>query len=247
MSKRIIITGASSGIGEALAYELASQGHHLGLCARRAEELESLCHALKEKHPNGHFIWETLDVTQLDQVPLNIKNLTERLGGLDIIVANAGVIGVRKTGSGELYKDKTIFDVNLMGAIATVDAAVAVFKAQGHGQVVGISSFSAYVGIPGSAAYSASKAAFSNYLQAIRTELYRRQITVTCIHPGFIQTNLSPNMDKYPFVIKADKAAKSMATAINKQKKDVSVPAWPWAVLKYILPLLPETTLRRIF
>ncbi len=247
MSKRIIITGASSGIGAALAHELAKQGHHLALCARRSEDLQSLCSALSEKHPNGVFIWESLDVVQLDQVSNTVHALTKRLGGLDIIVANAGVIGVRRTGSGELDKDKAIFDVNLMGAIATVDAAVAIFKDQGYGQVVGISSFSAFIGIPGSAAYSASKAAFSNYLQAVRTELCTRNIQVTCIHPGFIQTDLSPNMEKYPFVIKADLAAKKMVNAIHKKKKDVSVPAWPWAILKHVLPLLPDSTLKKVF
>ncbi|HUH57948.1 MAG TPA: SDR family NAD(P)-dependent oxidoreductase [Pseudomonadales bacterium] len=247
MSKRIIITGASSGIGEALAHELANQGHHLALCARRADELEALCSSLKEQHPNGQFYWQTLDVTQFDQVAGCIQNLTEQLGGLDILVANAGVIGVRRTGSGELEKDQTIFNVNLMGAIATVDAAVAIFKEQGHGQIVGISSFSAFIGIPGSAAYSASKAGFSNYLQAVRTELCNRNIQITCIHPGFIQTALSPDMDKYPFVIKADKAAQKMAHAIHKKKKDVSVPAWPWAILKHLLPLLPDSALKKVF
>jgi len=247
MSKRIIITGASSGIGAAIAHELAKQGHHLGLCARRGEELESLCNALQEKHPNGKFFWEALDVSMLDQVAQRIQTLTSRLGGLDILVANAGVIGVRRTGSGELEKDQSIFSVNLMGAIATVDAAVAIFKDQGHGQIVGISSFSAFIGIPGSAAYSASKAGFSNYLQAVRTELCNRNIQVTCIHPGFIQTDLSPNMEKYPFVIKADKAAKIMVKAIHKKKKDISVPAWPWAILKHVLPLLPDSTLKKVF
>src|SRR5690554_8210080 len=101
-----------------------------------------------------------------------------------------------------------------MGAIATVDAAVAIFKDQGHGQIVGISSFSAFIGILGSAAYSASNAGCSYYLQAARTELCNRNIQVTCIHPRFIQTDLSPNMEKYPFVIKPDEADKVMARSI---------------------------------
>lgn len=109
MPKRIIITGASSGIGAAIAYELAKQGHHLGLCARRGEELESLCNALQEKHPNGNFFWEALDVSMHDQVAQRIQTLTSRLGGLDILVANAGVIGVRRTGSGELEKTSRFF------------------------------------------------------------------------------------------------------------------------------------------
>src|SRR5690554_612414 len=95
MTKRIIITGASSGIGEALAYELASQGNHLALCARREDELKDLCSKLKDKHPYGEFIWATLDVSQLDQVGPTIHKLKDRLGGLDTLVANAGVVGVQ--------------------------------------------------------------------------------------------------------------------------------------------------------
>lgn len=247
MSKRMIITGASSGIGAALAHELAAQGHSLALCARRSDALEALCANLLEKHPQGTFIWDTLDVAKLDTVAHCIDGLKNRLGGLDTIVANAGVTGVRRSGSAELEKDQAIFDINLMGAIATVDAAVRIFKEQGQGQVVGISSFSAYIGIPGSAAYSASKAGFSNYLQAMRTELCNRNIQVTAIHPGFIKTELSPNMDKYPFVINAEQAAKKMANAIHKKKKEVSVPAWPWALLKHVLPLLPDATLKKVF
>lgn len=247
MAKKIIITGASSGIGRALAFEYAKRGFDLGVCARREAELESLCHSIKQQYPKVKTYWHKLDVADSASVKPAINALKEQLGGLDIIIANAGIIGVRRTGNGELSTDERIFAVNLHGAIATIDAAVAIFRAQKHGQVVGISSFSAFRGIPGSAAYSASKAALSNYLQAVSTELNNKNIQVTCIHPGFIKTELADNMDKYPFVIPAKRAARLMANAISRHKKNVIVPAWPWAILKHVMPLLPDSVIKKVF
>lgn len=247
MNKRIIITGASSGIGKALAQAYAAQGFDIGIMARRATELALLCDELQARYPKQRFLFECLDVAELNEVAPSIQKLTQRLGGLDIFIANAGTIGVRRTGSGDLSVDLAIFNVNLLGAIACIDAATALFRQQKYGHIVGISSFSAFVGIPGSAAYSASKAALSNYLQAVRTELSGKNIHVSCIHPGFINTDLSPNMEKYPFVIPADKAAKAMVKAIARKCKNTTVPAWPWALLRYLLPLLPDAVLKKIF
>ncbi len=247
MNQRIIITGASSGIGKALAQAYAAQGFDIGIMARRATELALLCDELKARYPTQQFLFECVDVSDLPEVAPSIEKLSERLGGLDIFVANAGTIGVRRTGSGDLSVDLAIFNVNLLGAIACIDAATAIFRKQKHGHLVGISSFSAFVGIPGSAAYSASKAALSNYLQAVRTELSGKNIQVSCIHPGFINTDLSPNMEKYPFVIPADKAARAMVKAIARKCKNTTVPAWPWALLRYVLPLLPDSVLKKIF
>ena len=247
MSQRIIITGASSGIGAALAHEYARRGFDMGLCARRSDALEQLCSQLSAQYPQQAFLWETLDVADLGQVAPVIQRLAERLGSVDIVIANAGITGVRRTGSGDLSTDLAVLQVNLLGAIATIDAATAIFRTQGHGHLVGISSFSAFRGIPGSAAYSASKAALTNYLQAVRTELFRKNIQVTCIHPGFIKTDISPGMEKFPFVIAADKAARNMANAIQKKKQEKTVPGWPWAVLKHLMPLLPDSLIAKIF
>lgn len=247
MSQNVIITGASSGIGKALAFEYAKRGFNLGLCARRENELQQLCNEIQQQYPHVICKWQRLDVADLEQVKTVINELATQLGGLDIMIANAGIVGVRRTGSGDLSVDEKIFAVNLMGAIATIDAAVAIFKQQSHGTVVGISSFSAFRGIPGSAAYSASKAALSNYLEAVRTELYGHNINVCCIHPGFINTDLADGMSKYPFVISADKAARTMANAVAKSKQNTAVPAWPWAALKHLMPLLPDSVIRKIF
>ena len=248
MTKSVVITGASSGIGAALAHEFASRGYNIALCARRVEKLESLKQELANSNSAIQVISAALDVNELDTVPTVLNDIKTTLGNVDIVIANAGITGVRRTGSGDLTVDKKVLQTNLYGAIATVDAAVAIFRKQGFGHIVGMSSFSAFRGIPGSAAYSASKAALTNYLQAVGTELYRKKdIKVTTIHPGFIRTEIDDNIDKFPFVIDADKAAKTMVNAIEKGKSDIVVPSWPWALLRKVMPKLPESVIAKIF
>jgi short-subunit dehydrogenase len=248
MTKSVVITGASSGIGAALAREFANRGYNIALCARRVEKLESLKQELSQKNSHIQVISAALDVNDLETVPTVLNDLKLSLGNIDIVVANAGITGVRRTGTGDLTIDKSILQTNLYGAIATIDAAVAIFREQGFGHIVGMSSFSAFRGIPGSAAYSASKAAVTNYLQAVGTELYRKKdIKVTVIHPGFIRTEIDDNIDKFPFVIDADKAAKTMVNAIEKGKTDIVVPSWPWAILRKVMPKLPESVIAKIF
>ncbi len=247
MSEKVVITGASSGIGAALAWQYAAKGCDIALCARRQDKLQQLCEQLQKQYPHQQFIHESLDVAQLDTVADVFGRLKSRLGQLDIVIANAGITDVRATGNGQLDKDIRIINTNLLGAIATIDAAVAIFREQKKGHLVGISSFSAFRGIPGSAAYSSSKAALTNYLQAVGTELFRKNIKVTCIHPGFINTDISDNMEKFPFVIEADKAASAMVKAINKGKKNVTVPSWPWAILKGVMPKLPDAIISKVF
>jgi short-subunit dehydrogenase len=248
MTKSVVITGASSGIGAALAREFADRGYNIALCARRVEKLESLKQELSQKNSHIQVISAALDVNELETVPTVLNALKSSLGTIDIVIANAGITGVRRTGTGDLTIDKSILQTNLYGAIATIDAAVAIFREQGFGHIVGMSSFSAFRGIPGSAAYSASKAAVTNYLQAVGTELYRKKdIKVTAIHPGFIRTEIDDNIDKFPFVIDADKAANTMVNAIEKGKTDIVVPRWPWAILRKVMPKLPESVVAKIF
>jgi short-subunit dehydrogenase len=248
MTKSVVITGASSGIGAALAREFADRGYNIALCARRVEKLESLKQELSQKNSHIQVISAALDVNELETVPTVLNALKSSLGTIDIVIANAGITGVRRTGTGDLTIDKSILQTNLYGAIATIDAAVGIFREQGFGHIVGMSSFSAFRGIPGSAAYSASKAAVTNYLQAVGTELYRKKdIKVTAIHPGFIRTEIDDNIDKFPFVIDADKAAKTMVNAIEKGKADIVVPRWPWAILRKVMPKLPESVIAKIF
>jgi hypothetical protein len=243
----VIIVGASRGIGASLAREFAQRGWNLGLLARSEDNLTILAHELRNTF-NARVEIAVLDVTDTDNVAPVMGELMQRFGHhIDVIVANAGVSGWRRSGDGNVTEDRRIIETNLMGAIAVVDAAVAKFKQQRVGQIVGISSISAYKGIPGSAAYSASKAALTNYLDALRMELSGKNITITTVHPGFVKTDLTPNMEKYPFVAKPEKVAKEIVDGIQKHKKNIIVPKLPWGIILPVLKVIPDSMVRKIF
>jgi short-subunit dehydrogenase len=245
MTTTAIIVGASRGIGAALARELAARGMQLGLLARNREQLEALAAELRQ---NGTRVeTASLDVCESERVQPVLQDIMQRFGKVDVVVANAGVSGWRRAGDGNVDADRRIIETNLLGAIAVIDAAVAWFKQQGGGQVVGISSLSAFRGIPGSGAYSASKAALSNYLQALRMELAGKGITVTAVHPGFVKTDIAPGMEKYPFVAEADKVAREIADGIVRRKKTLIVPGFPWRLLLPALKWLPDSVVKKVF
>jgi len=247
MIQTVAITGASSGIGKALAYEFASRGADLALMARRMDVLEELAADIKTRYPNVKSYCVELDVAQIESILPALEQAKALLGSLDCVIANAGITGVNKTGAGDFSKDQRVIQVNLIGGMATVDGAARIFREQGRGKVVGISSVSAFKGIPGSAAYSASKAGFSNYLDATRIELRKHKIDVIAVHPGFVKTDIAPNMDKYPFVITAEKAARDIVSGIVKGTSNIIVPALPWAVLGRVMPMLPDSVIAKAF
>lgn len=245
-SKSVIIVGASSGIGEALAEQLASEGCQLGLLARRLDRLEALAEHLRQDH-GITVVCAGIDVSQQSAVADVLEKLTTELGGVDVVVVNAGISGFRKAGDGRIHIDRQVIETNLLGAMATIDAAVAISLKQGKGHIVGISSLTAVRGMPGIAAYTASKAALSNYLEGIRTEVQQKGISVTVVHPGFVATEFAPNMDKYPFVATPVQVAKEISRAIRQRSRSVTVPRWPWAVVSPVLRWLPDSVVRRIF
>ncbi len=238
MKKTVIITGASSGIGAALAREFSARGYNIGLMARRADRLEQLAQELRSKGSRVEI--ETVDVARDETVHAAVDALREKLGELDVFVANAGITTINRTGAGDISKDKEVFAVNLIGTIASLDAAAKYFRSKKKGHLVGISSIAAIKPIPGSGSYSASKAALSSWLRAAGVELAKHGISVTAIHPGFIRSELVADMDKYPFIIDAEPAAKQMVDAIEKKKPSVIIPWWPWVPLLVAGKLLPE-------
>jgi short-subunit dehydrogenase len=239
----IVITGASSGIGRALALEMARRGNHLGLTARRMPLLEQLreeIHATIDAKLTVELA--VLDVCQTATVVPALSDLFTRLGGVDTIVVNAGANDVTNIGKGDLDKELNLIDTNLSGAIATINAATAHFLERGRGHVVGISSLASLQPFCQQAAYSASKAGFSMYLKAARMELRQSGITVTDILPGYIATDIVDGMDisKLPFAIPTSQAAREMARLIEKKVERGVVPAFPWKFVRPFLGHLPE-------
>lgn len=248
MTKTVAITGASSGIGEALAWEFAARGYNLIVMARREDRLAALTAKIQDKYPQVTAVAVSCDVAELDSIYPALEQGQSLAGGLDMVVANAGIAGVQRTGVDDFSKCQRVIQVNLLGGMATVDAAARLFRSQGRpGTIVGVSSVAAYKGLPGSGAYSASKAGFSNFLDATRMELKRHGIKVISVHPGFIKTDLAPNMEKYPFVIEADKAAQEMVNGVEKGSSNIIVPAMPWKVLGRVTPLLPDDIYTKLF
>ena len=244
MPNTLIITGASAGIGKALAWEFARRHCRLGLTGRRLEALEQLQSELQAQTGIEVHI-ARVDIDETDSVEQNLLALCAKLGDVDSIVINAGINNFTRVGNGQLADETAIIRTNLIGAMATANAAVSYFLKRGHGHIVGISSLASLQPIPSQAAYCASKAGISIYLDALRIEHKDNNIDVTQIRPGFIKTEIMENIDRYPFAISAEKAAKEMAKAILARRQDVFVPRLPWSLFRPALGHLPDKIWKR--
>lgn len=247
MAKKILITGASSGIGKALAYEFAARGYTLALTARRLEVLEETKRDLQVK-TGGALTVEVrrMDVNDQANVFEVIKELAGLLNGLDVVVVNAGITGKCKTGAGDYPRSLEVIQTNLLGAMHTIEVAVETFREYGKGHLVGISSVASFRGLPLFAAYCASKAALNVYLEAVRSELFEQKIDVSILKPGFIETPLVKGMKKPPFMIGVDKAAVLMADMIEAKVKSSTVPRMPWSVISKVMKMVPEAVISKL-
>ena len=246
MTKSILITGASSGIGEQLAHQFAARGYHLALAARRVDSLVALQQQLIAKHPGIRVEVRALDVNQYETVASVVEDCAASLGGLDIVVANAGIgDGGGPLGNNQFARDAAVIQTNVIGAMATMNAAVVIFKRQQRGQIVAISSVAGARGLPGAGAYSASKAAIAVFADAARAELYNTDIRVTTIYPGYIATPMNERIKSRPFLISVEKGGKLVADLIERRVQCATVPRFPWNLMLRLLPLLPTAVLAK--
>ncbi|MEP6946818.1 MAG: SDR family NAD(P)-dependent oxidoreductase [Acidobacteriota bacterium] len=223
--KTILLTGASSGIGEALAVALAKKGAVIGLLARRRALLEKLKKEC-EKLGGTARVFEC-DVTSEDAVAAVADDLVHEFGRIDILIANAGIGGnTHETRALEPFAVKKVIDINLMGAVNAVHAVLPQMLKRGSGQIVAISSLAGFRGLPGSAAYSASKAGMTAFFESVRLDVKHRGIDVTIIQPGFIKTPLTSGREaRMPFIMELDDAIPKFIKAIEKKKRFA---AFPW-------------------
>lgn len=246
MTRSILITGASSGIGQHLAFEFARRGYQLALVARRLASLEALKSQLAEIHPAIQVEIAALDVTELASVAPAVEALAALLGGLDVVIANAGIgDGGGAIGTGGFARDAAIIHTNVLGAMATIDAAVSLFRRQQRGQVVAISSVAGARGLPGAGSYSASKAAIAVYADSARAELHHTAIKVTTLFPGYIDTAINNRMQHRPFLISVEDGARRMADLIERRVQTAAVPSLPWALMMPLLRLLPTAVMAK--
>ena len=244
MTKSVLITGASRGLGEGMAPHFAERGYKLALTARDSASLEQLQAELSAQSPQ--VVIKSLDVSNSGTIAGLVRECARELGGLDIVVVNAGVALAAAVGEGKFESMRQTIAVNLIGAMATADVAVELFREQGRGQLVGITSVAALRGFRRQGAYSASKAGFSKYLEALRCETHGEAITVTELAPGYIDTDLNRSLASRPFLVSMQKGTRIMVELIEREVGFRYVPPWPWSLVSQVLKVLPISVLRRM-
>jgi len=223
-NKVVMITGASSGIGGALAVELAKRGAKLGLVARRAEALSEIAQAVEAVGSRALVL--PADVRDADSLRKAAEKLHSEFGPVDVLIANAGVGPTRNGSDLDAAEVSNVININVVGAANSVAAVIPEMVARGQGHLVAISSLAGYRGLPKSAAYCASKAAVSAFFESLRIDLEPKGIAVTIIHPGFIKTPLTSGREaQMPFLMELGDAVKKIVRAIEKRKKSY---AFPW-------------------
>ena len=241
---KVFITGASSGIGEALARHYAANGATLGLFARRLPELHRIAASVAPA-PVATYAG---DVRYADALAAAAGGFLARFGTPDIVVANAGVSrGTLTEHAEDLAVFREIVDTNLLGIVNAFQPFIAPMRSARHGTLVGIASVAGFRGLPGSGAYSASKAAAIAYLESLRVELRGSGIAVVTVCPGYVATPMTAgNPYPMPFLLQPDVAARRIARAIARRRRFYVLP-WPMAAAGRLLRALPRPLYDRVF
>ena len=234
----MLITGASSGIGKGLALALAKRGAAIGLVARRPELLSEIVSEIESF--GGRAVALVVDVNDAALLKSAVERLKTELGPIDILIANAGMGGAAHATQLQSENVARVINVNVLGAVNSVTAVLPDMVKRGSGQLVAISSLSAYRGLPKSAAYCASKAALSSFFESLRIDLRGSGVKVSIIHPGFIKTPLTAGRQaKMPYLMELDDAVNKIVSAIEKEKQSYAFP-WQLASIVRFSMLMPN-------
>jgi short-subunit dehydrogenase len=238
--QKILITGASSGLGAGMARAFAAMGRDLALCARRVDGLDELKAELTQRYPNITVAVAELDVNDQEQVPKVFAALSDELGGIDRVIVNAGIGKGASLGSGKLWANKATIETNLVAALVQVETALQMFTKAGSGHLVLISSVLGNKGVPGvKAAYAASKAGVSSLGESLRAEYASGPITVTILEPGYIESEMTAKSNSTMLMVDNETGVRQMVKAIERETGRAIVPGWPWVPLVTLLKLLP--------
>lgn len=242
MLQKIVIVGASSGIGRALALEMASPERKLGLVARRAAELTEVAAEVRRK--GGHAEIEVCDAADVAATESAWLALHGRLGGVDAIVYAAGVMPDVGPEEFNTIKDQQMIAVNVIGAMAWLNCAARDFQTAGRGVICGIGSVAGDRGRRPGPAYGASKAALHTYLESLRNRLWLHGVRVVTIKPGPVDTPMTQGRGAMPLMVAATVAARRIAAALEGGPEVVYV-AWQWRYIMLILKHIPSVIFRR--
>jgi short-subunit dehydrogenase len=244
---RVFITGASSGIGSAVARRYARRGTVLGLVARRDDRLAALAAEFSAAGSASVLVYP-LDVTDADALRDAGDDFMARAGTPDVVVASAGVsTGTLTECREDLAAIRRVLDINVHGMAATFAPFIAPMRRRGEGRLVGIASVAGIRGLPGAGAYSASKAAAIAYLESLRVELFGSGVKVVTIAPGYVATPMTEhNPYPMPFLLTADEAARRFIRAIERGASYTVIP-WQMSLVAKGLRLLPNRLYDRLF
>lgn len=235
--RHVVVTGGSSGIGAAIAEELGRRGARVGLVARRAPALDEVVPRIEEA--GGRAAARSADVTDHEAVATAIGELEEALGPVYGLVANAGLGLLTTKGRVKAERDDSVLRVNVDGVIHAVGAVQRGMLERREGFLAAVSSLAAWRGLPNAAAYSASKAAVSSFMESLRVDLRRKGITVTTVHPGFVRTAMTAdNRFHMPFLVESADAARIAVDGILRGRRQVNFP-WQLALAMRAVRRMP--------
>ena len=230
--QRILISGASAGLGKGMARRFAAKGRDLALAARRTDRLEALQRELRAAHPGIRVEVAAMDV--------------DDPGSVETVVVNAGIGKGGSVGTGHAAANRAVLHTNVLGAHAQCEAAMELFRAQDAGHLVLISSVASIRGMRDTrTAYGASKAALNSLAEGIRSDVLGTPIAVSTILPGYIATDINVGR-RGPFTVDLDTGVDALTAAIEREPVRAYVPGWPWSPVSALLRVLPLPVLRRL-
>ncbi len=247
--KTILITGASSGLGEGMARLFAKLGYNLAICARRTERLENLKAELLAQYPDIRVEYRILDVSDYDAIFTVFDAFAADFGHIDRVVVNAGIGDSRRIGKGRFDTNRRTVEINFVSALAQCEAAMNIFRAQNSGHLVAISSMSAMRGLPKHlAAYGASKAGLAHLAEGIRADmlLTKLPIQVSTIYPGYVRTEINENAKPLPFEVDAETGTTAIVAAIEARVNEACVPSLPWSIVGQAMKHLPLQVVNKV-
>jgi short-subunit dehydrogenase len=231
------LTGASSGIGEALAVELAKRGAKVAITARRADVLGSLAQSIAQS--GGAVACFPGDVRNLAEMKGIVAAIEEKFGPIDVAIPNAGthIFTVPEQFNSQEYLD--LMELNFGGMLRCIEAVLPGMLSRGRGAIAPVASLAGYRGLPRAAAYGASKSAMIHFLESIRFHLVRRGITISIVNPGFVKTPLTDKNDfRMPFLVDAPRSARIICNGIERGKREIAFP-FPFSWVLKVARVLP--------
>lgn len=232
--RSVLITGASSGLGWALTEALAPYEIHFALLARREAEMNRL--AEKLRHTGSRFAIYRCDVRDRDQVQRAVQDFVRNSGKVDVAWVNSGIGGETSRAKWDWEFVERVIDTNFKGAVCTAQACLEVMAKQGHGTLIGICSVASVRGLPARSIYSATKIAFTCYLESVAVEYPELQITT--VHPGFVDTALNRGNPNRIFLLSPERAAHIMIKAVAQGRRQIIFP-WQMKALYHLMRTLP--------